>query len=229
MATLLDPSDLEVAFRLSAAEHARLLDGGAALGAAPVRAVLDVAGLDLVADGTVTREAAAVGEGQTGRRVFASLSGARGFRPGDFVRVEVEEPAIDGAVRLPASALSAQGDVLALGPEDRLEALPATLLRRQGDDVLVAAGELAGRRIVAERTPALGAGILVRALDPAGAEARPQDATVALEPERRARLVAYLEANDRIPSDVKSRMLTQLEAERVPVAMVERLESRMGG
>ena len=227
VATLIDPSELEVVFRVSASQHARLLDAEGALIGVPVRAVLDVQGLELVAEGTVTREAAGVGDGMTGRTVYARLDDARGFRPGDFVRVEVEEPAIADAIRLPATALSAQGDVLVLGAEDRLEAREVTLLRRQGDDVLVA-GDIAGLEVVAERTATLGLGIRVRPLRPGG-EAAEAGGTVTLDPERRARIVAYLSANTRIPSDVKARMLSQIEAEEVPVDVVERIESRMGG
>ena len=227
VATLIDPAELEVVFRLSAAQHARLLDAEGALIGVPVSAVLDVQGLELAAEGTVTREAAAVGEGQTGRTVYARLHDSRGFRPGDFVRVEVEEPAIEDAIRLPATALSPLSDVLVLGADDRLEAREVTLLRRQGDDVLVD-GDIAGREVVAERTAALGLGIRVRPLRP-GVDTADETGTVTLDPERRARIVAYLNANTRIPSDVKARMLSQLEAEDVPVDVVERIESRMGG
>ncbi|PWJ14403.1 efflux RND transporter periplasmic adaptor subunit [Jannaschia seohaensis] len=229
VASLIDPTDLEVSFRLSAAEHARLLDRDGALVGAPVAAVLDVLGLDLEATGRITREAPAVGEGQTGRVVFAKLEGARGFRPGDFVRVAVEEPALARAIRLPATALSAQGHVLALGEDDRLEEVEVTLLRRQGDDVIVR-GPLAGRDVVATRTPVLGEGIKVRPLRPGSAEETPAGPEmVALDPERRARIVAYIEGNTRMPGDVKQRLLTQLEADEVPAAVVTRIEGRMGG
>ncbi|WP_371155129.1 efflux RND transporter periplasmic adaptor subunit [Jannaschia sp. 2305UL9-9] len=230
IATLIDPSALEVAFRLSASEHARLLDGTGNLVGAQVTAVLDVLGLDVEAVGRITREAPAVGEGQTGRLVFAGLEGARGFRPGDFVRVVVQEPPMDRAIRLPATSLSAQNTVLVLGDEDRLEEMDVTLLRRQGDDIVVR-GDIAGREVVAERTPVLGAGIKVRPQRPVSADT-PQDTApemVVLDPDRRARIVAYLEGNTRIPGDVKQRMLTQLESEAVPAEMVDRLESRMGG
>ncbi|WP_299813981.1 HlyD family efflux transporter periplasmic adaptor subunit [uncultured Jannaschia sp.] len=227
VATLIDPSELEVVFRVSAAQHARLLDAEGALIGVPVRAVLDVQGLELAAEGTVTREAAAVGEGRAGRTVFARLHDARGFRPGDFVRVEVEEPAIADAIRLPATALSPQSDVLVLGEGKRLEARAVTLLRRQGDDVLVA-GDIAGLEVVAERTAALGVGIRVRPLRP-GVAAEDAAGTVTLDPERRARIVAYLNANTRIPTDEKARMLSQLESGDVPADMVARIESRMGG
>ncbi|MEM9798390.1 MAG: HlyD family efflux transporter periplasmic adaptor subunit [Pseudomonadota bacterium] len=228
VATLIDPSELEVAFRLSAAQHARLLDADGSLVGGPIRAVLDVLGLDLTTPGRITREAPAVGEGQTGRLVFAMLSDPEGFRPGDFVRVEVEEPALENAVRLPATALSPQGEVLALGPEDRLEAMAVTLERRQGDEILVR-GQIDGREIVAERTPALGDGIRVRPLRPDERSASADPEMVTLDPERRARIVAFIQNSGRIPSDVKARMLSRFEEEEVPASMVFRIESRMGG
>lgn len=226
LATLIDPSALEIVFSLSTAQHARLLDDRGRLIGAPVRAVLDVQGLSLTATGTVTRESATVGDGQSGRRVFASLDTAEGFRAGDFLRVEVEEPVIADAIRLPATALSPQSTVLSLNAEERLEEIPVTLLRRQGDDVLVA-GQIGGRDIVAERTPALGAGIKVRPLRPGATPEAP--ALVTLDPERRARLKAFVQSNTRIPDARKARLLAQLEDEAVPAEMVERLEARIGG
>ena len=193
--------------------------------------MLDVQGLVLNAPGTVTREAPAVGEGQTGRLVFARLQDAQGFRPGDFVRVEVEEPPLAAAIRLPATALSPQNTVLVLGEEDRLEEVSVTLLRRQDDTVLVE-GPIDRRDVVAARGPALGAGIRVRPLRPeadAEAAAAPDPDMVTLDPETRARLKAVVEANARIPGDVKARMLARLDEAQVPAAMVARLEARSGG
>ncbi|CUH38419.1 Efflux pump periplasmic linker BepD precursor [Jannaschia seosinensis] len=229
VARLIDPDALEVAFRLSAAQHARLLDGAGDLIGADLRVVLDVEGLTLAATGRVIREAAAVGEGQTGRLVYARLGDAPGFRPGDFVRVEVEEPPLDDAIRLPATALSATSTVLLLGADERLEEAEVTLLRRQGDEVLVG-GDIADRVVVAERGPALGTGIRVRPLSPGTAdEAKTGADRITLDPERRARLVAFLQSNTRIPPERRSRLLAQLEEETVPAAMVARLEARLGG
>ncbi len=225
VATLIDPAALEVAFRLSTAQHARLTEGGTLAGA-PVRAVLDVQGLTRTATGVVTRESATVGDGQTGRLVFATLDAAQGLRPGDFLRVEVEEPPIAQAVRLPATALSPQSTVLVLGEDDRLEEVAVDLLRRQGDDVLVS-GPLDGRDVVAERTPALGAGIKVRPLRPGAEAAAP--ALITLDPDRRARLKAYVQDNVRIPEARRARLLAQLDDETVPADVIERLEARMGG
>ncbi|MEN8894330.1 efflux RND transporter periplasmic adaptor subunit [Planktotalea arctica] len=229
LARLIDPQALEVSFRLSTAQYARLLNDQGALGAAPVTVVLDVFGADLVARGKLTRDSAAVGEGQTGRLVFAALEAAPGFKPGDFVRVEVTEPSLSGVIRLPATALGADGNVLVIGMEDRLETVPATLVRRQGDDVLVRSRGLMGRDVVTARTPLLGAGIKVNPLTAEGAREIEEPQMLELSAERRAKIRAFVEANKRIPDEAKARILSQLSKDKVPARMVERLEGRMGG
>ncbi|MBK1635570.1 efflux RND transporter periplasmic adaptor subunit [Rhodovulum adriaticum] len=230
VADLIDASALEVSFRLSTVQYSRLLDEAGKLRPAPVTVVLDVFGADLEATGTITRESAAVGEGQVGRVLYARLDGAAGFRPGDFVTVRIEEPPLDGVARLPASAINAAGELLVLGQDDRLEAVAVTLLRRQDDDVIVRGADLAGREVVAERSPLLGAGIKVRPIRP-GADAgggQPPD-LVELSPERRAALIAFIDGNPMMPDAAKARVKAQLEQDRVPARMVERIESRMGG
>ncbi len=240
LATLIDPQSLEVAFRLSTTQYARLLDERGDLIDAPVRATLDVLGLDLEAEGTISRVNASVGEGQTGRELFARLDRYAGFRPGDFVSVHIEEPPLSDVAVLPATAMDAGNTVLSITEDDRLAVQEVDLLRRQGDDVIVAAAGLEGLRVVAERSPLLGSGILVRDLTaerpplmaaqsgdaPAPA---PADDTIELAPERRAALIAAVEANKRMPADVKERILAQLSQERVSARVVERIESRMGG
>jgi multidrug efflux pump subunit AcrA (membrane-fusion protein) len=229
---LIDPDALEVAFRVSTAQYARLLGPDGRLPELPVTVSLDVLGLDLAATGTVTRESAAVGEGQTGRLLYARLDDAPGFRPGDFVSVTIAEPPLDEVAVLPAAALSPSGEVLVIGDDDRLIPARVELLRRQGDRVIVRADDVAGARLVAERTPLLGAGIRVRVLDPlpqADAVPTPADDLVELDPDRRARLVAFVEASATMPDEAKARILAQLSQDRVPAQMVERIESRMGG
>jgi multidrug efflux pump subunit AcrA (membrane-fusion protein) len=225
---LIDPNALEVSFRISTAQFARLIDAEGQLIPAKLSATLGVSDANLIADGQLTRVGAAVGEGQTGRLVYATLFSARGFRPGDFVTVHVSEPLLQAVVVLPAAAYSADGSVLALGADDRLEPLPAQLLRRQGDQVVLAAQGLAGREIVRERTPLLGAGIKVKPIRPdAATTAEPE--LLALTPERRAALIAFVEGNNRMPAEAKTRILAQLAQDKVPVTVIERLESRMGG
>ncbi len=226
---IVDPGRLEVSFRVSTAQYARLLSETGKLIGAPIEAVIDVGGIDLRATGQISRESASVAEGRSGRLLFASLDDAPGFRPGDFVTVIVEEPPLDRVARLPAAALDPASTVLVVGEEDRLELAEVQLVRRQGNDVLVRARGLAGREIVASRTPLLGAGIKVRPLRQGGAEAPEAPAMVSLDPERRARLVAFVEANNRMPADAKERILSRLKNPEVPAEMVDRIESRMGG
>lgn len=229
LAELIDPDDLEVSFRLSTAQYARLLDVAGAVVKAQVNVTLDVAGVDIAAQGRITRTSAATGAGQTGRLVFAALDSPAGFKPGDFVTVRVQEPALEDVIRLPASAVDAVGTVLLLGEEDRLEAATVEILRRQGDEVLVR-GTIEGREVVEARSPLLGAGISVKPLRK-GAAARTAQTPEMLElsEERRARLVAFVEANNRMPKEAKARVLSQLAKPQVPASMVARIESRMGG
>jgi plasmid stability protein len=52
---------------------------------------------------------------------------------------------------------------------------------------------------------------------------------ISLDPERRARLVAFVEGNRRMPAEMRERLIAQLSAEEVPAATVARIEGRMGG
>jgi multidrug efflux pump subunit AcrA (membrane-fusion protein) len=231
VADLIDPTALEVSFRLSTAQFSRLLDANGTLSPAPLTASLDVSGADITATGQIDRAGAAVGAGQTGRLLYATLTAAPGFRPGDFVTIRISEPTLPRAIALPATALGADNTVLALTDDDRLQSIPVQLLRRSGDDVLLAPDGIANREIVRERSPLLGAGIKInpiRSTDTAPTNPD-QAALITLTPERRAALIAYVTANTRMPDDAKTRILAQLAADQVPARVIERLESRMGG
>lgn len=237
---LIDPDRLEVAFRVSTSQYARLLGEDGSLQNAPVTAELDVSGVDLRAEGHISRESAAVSEGQTGRMLYATLERAPGFRPGDFVTVSVSEPPLENVARLPASAVEADDTVLVVGEEQRLRVEPVEMLRTQGDDVIVRA-DLEGEQVVAERSPLLGAGIKVDPITTGGPEeaqeqlASAEEAAssgetgemVALDGERRQRLVSFVEDSE-MPEEAKTRILGQLEQEEVPAQVVSNLESRMG-
>ena len=113
---------------------------------------------------------------------------------------------------------------------ERLESAQVGLLRRQGDSVVVRARDLAGRDVVAERTPFLGTGIAVRPIRPEGAPTAVQaEDLVELDADRRARLIAFVEGSTRMPAQAKERVLAQLQQDRVPAQMVAQLEERMGG
>jgi len=230
LGTLIDDGALEVAFRVSTAQYGRLIDASGTLLKAPVTAHLGTYGLDLVARGVVSRDGAAVGAGKTGRVIFARLFEAPGFKPGDFVTVTVEEPPLAKVIRLPASALGADGTVLAVGADDRLVPVPVTVLRRQENDILVRGAGLEGARVVARRTPLLGEGIKVRTLKRRDTGRAREDArTLELGAARRARLKALVQSSTAMDDALKSRLLGQLDQARVPARVVESLERRGGG
>lgn len=227
LAQLVDPTAQEVAFRVSTAQYARLLDADGRLREIPVSISLDALGVEITAQSRIGRESATVGAGQTGRQLFAPLDDTPGFRPGDFVSVRIVEPPLERVARLPATAVDAAGGVLVLGEDDRLSFGEVEILRREGDDVIVRARDLAGREIVAERSPLLGAGIRIQPVRPGGiAPAEPE--MLVLDDDRRARLIAFVEGNTRLPDTVRQNILTQLAQPQVPADVVARLESRMG-
>ncbi|WP_108485186.1 efflux RND transporter periplasmic adaptor subunit [Oceaniglobus ichthyenteri] len=232
LALLIDPERLEISFRVSTPQYARLLDDQGRLIGSDLTVSLLVNGFTLTTTGKITREGAAVGVGQTGRLLYADLASATGFRPGDFATVDINEPALERVARLPAAAVDSAGTILLLGQDERLEVASVMVERRQGDDVLVRAQGLQGRDVVAERSPLLGAGIKVRPLRPEtvtenAAPAPP--AMVELTEERRARLIAFVEGNGRMPAEAKERVLAQLREPSVPAQTIERIEQRMGG
>ncbi len=161
LARLIDPNALEVSFRISNIEFNHMSQSGQTINQAKVFVRFD--GIDTEITATIDRVSAAVGEGQTGRELYASLDAAKvaTVRPGDFVSVRLEEPALDNVAILPATAVSATGEVLVLDQGDRLIAIKVSVLRKQGDQVIVAIGDLTGREVVLERAPQLGEGIKV--------------------------------------------------------------------
>ncbi len=169
---LIDPTALEVAFRVSNTQFARLVEANAGAAKGKVRVELDILGEDVVTEGTIERVSGEVGAGQPGRQIFAILpaSASAKLRPGDFVTVEVREPSLEGVAVLPATAVDSAGNVLLIGENDRLEELNVTVLRRQGDTVLVRAMGLFGREYVDARSPLLGAGIRVKPVRKEGTE-----------------------------------------------------------
>lgn len=227
---VVDGAALEVSFRISTAQYSRLTNADGQLMKAPVTVRLSTFGEDFEYTGRISRDSAAVGAGQIGRLVFATLDAAPALKPGDFVTVEVEEPPLENAIRLPASALGTTGDVLILGTDSRLQPTPVQLLRRQGDDVLVRASSLEGAQVLTVRTPLLGEGVKVRPVlqDP---EPTQQDRAEMLEisQEQRARLIAFVRSGLDASEDIKTRLLGQLQEAKVPAELVERLERRIGG
>ena len=227
---LIDPSALEVAFRISTDQYARFLNEDGSLIKSLAKVFITGLGENLVASAVLDRDSGSVGDGQSGRVLFAAMNETRGFMPGDFVTLEVTEPLQNYVVKLPASALSSDSDVLLIGEQKRLEVLPVSLVRRQGNKVLVRARGLSGREVVVHQSPVLGKGVKVNPvlLGQVGKESE-EPALVELSEDRRAKLIGFIEGNSYIPADAKKRILGQLKKEKVPAKVIERIESRIGG
>lgn len=230
LGVLLDPAALEVAFRVSKAEFSRLADASGEVLPLAVTASLEVEGIELGVPGRIDRAGVSVGAGQTGRLIYARLDeGPPGLlRPGDFLTVRVAEPDLEEVAVLPAAAVGPEGRILIVGPDRRLEEVAVRVVRRQGSEAIVADAPF-GREYVTVRQPQLGPGVLVRPVGPEAAAGTAPEAMVRLSPERRAGLIAAVEANGRMPTEAKARILAALEAEEVPQSMVDRLETRRSG
>jgi len=226
---LIDPNALEVAFRVSTQQYARLLNEDGTLIAAPADVSLYAIGESVTSKAVLSRDSGSVADGQTGRLLFARLDNAIGLKPGDFVSVKVEEPALRFVVELPATALNAQNELLAVGEGDRLETINVNLMRRQGNNVLVRSRDLPGRDIVTQQTPLLGKGIKVKVLREGGSMEPEAPKMVKLTKEKQEELIKRVEGNQWIPAKPKERLLNQLRTGEIKEETLKRLESRGGG
>ena len=227
VAQLVDPDLIEVAFRVSNEQYSRIIGDSGQLRPLPV----EVKGASLTARAKLMRESAVVAEGQTGRLLFAAVDEGRisGLRPGDFVEVLIKEPVVENVFKVPAEAVDSGGRLLIVGDGERLEERLATIVRNQGDEIILAARDLVGRMVVTQRTPVIGSGIRVKPVLPGEAEIPTEAQIVKLSKEERAKLIAFVEGNNRMPEMIKKQLLEQLNQEQVPQAMVDRLRARMGG
>lgn len=229
---LIDPRTLEAVFRVTNAQFARLLGPDGRLSRAPVIATLALDDIPLTAPGVIERAGSVIGVGETGRLVYArlELGAAAILRPGDFVSITIEEPALFDVARIPASAVTESGEMLLIDGEGRLRPLMVEILRRQGDEVIIA-GAPEGARYVSMRAPQLGPGVKVRSLgepEQAEAEGDESDDLVEIAPDRQRRLITFVEAAEPMAADARDRLLATLRSGKAPEAMLKRLEARMG-
>ena len=163
LGVLIDPAALEVTFRVTNAEYGSLLNGEGRLRQLPVTVRLPMGEDAMEIGGTLDRPGAMVGEGRTGRVLFARLDPVPGLplKPDDFVTVSLAEPPLEGVAVLPAGAVDREGRILVLGTSGRLEEKSATILRRTGNTVILADVPF-GLPVVTERSPQLVPGLRAR-------------------------------------------------------------------
>ncbi len=169
LATLVDLAGLEARFQVSGAEYARLIDGSGNLRPLAARVSLTMSDGAQNVPARLTRVGAAVEQGQGGRTLYAALeTGAGSLRPGDFVKIQIQEPALENLARAPASAITEDGRVLIFNRAvGRLEETRLEVRRRSGDWVYLADAPI-GAEYVVQRTQQLGPGVRFR--DPATPE-----------------------------------------------------------
>lgn len=232
LATLIDPTALEVGFKVRDAEFGRLLATGksAALQPLHVSLTLDLGERNETVTGRIDR-AAAVNEAEAGgRTIFAHLDARAGtaLRPGDFVAVTVKEEQLENVAVIPAEAATVDGRILLIGEDERIEEITVSILRRQGDHLIIGGAPM-GRTYVKTRLPQLATGIKVQQRGPEADNRQPEEPKlISLDDERRTKLIAAVKSNTRIPEDRKAGILKRLSQPKVPVDLVERIESRMG-
>ena len=165
LGTLLDPNSLEVMFNLSANEFARVIDKDGKLLNLDITAYLKLSNKDIPFSGKIERINPEIINIGSGRKLFASinLGENKTLRPGDFVVLEIKEPFLKNITVLPSSAVTIDGKIFILEEDNRLKEIEVTILRRQGNEVIVS-GAPTDKEYVMQRSPQLGNGLKIKPL-----------------------------------------------------------------
>ena len=224
---LIDPNSLEVSFRISSEQFVNLESAQGGIKAASVN--IYFTGLDTVIPAVIERSSAAVGEGMTGREIFARLVGknAAAVRVGDFVTVKLKEPELQNVSLIPATASTSKGEILVVGDDQRLRTAEVTILRKQGDNIIIQSDNLSGTTIVKQRTPQLGAGILIEPRFEGVVEVPTAPEVVVLTPEQQEKMLAHIKKG-RMPDGVKKRIMDKITSGTIPKSMYDRITEGMG-
>ncbi len=231
---LIDPDAIEVKFNLSANEFARVINKKGELQELGIVTKLEIADSILPFKGRIERVSPEIPEGGSGRQVFASLqlNDYNSLRPGDFLLVEVEEPELRDISILPASAVTIDGKLFVLSGEDRLQEVNVSILRRQGEKVIVS-GAPEGAEYVMQRSPQLGRGLKVKPLRASdlknGKVPKSSDAetVVKLDQKKINKLLEFLKSMDRMPENVKDRLIKEINSGKMRSKTLRRLEKGM--
>ncbi|MCI2398985.1 HlyD family efflux transporter periplasmic adaptor subunit [Aliiroseovarius subalbicans] len=233
---LIDTGDIEVVFRVTNNQYSRLLNAQGALRKTDMSVLVQRGRAVTEFPATLDRAGSGLEEGQVGRLVYAKLiePDLNLIQTGDFVTVRIPEKPLEGVASIPATAATADGRILLIADGNRLEEVQVTLLRHQGDMLIV--GDFpAGSQYVKVRALQLGSGIMVTPVAewsegdeqaaPAPTDAVPD--TIALDDARRARIIAFIEASEQMKPEMRDKFLKELGRADVPIATVEKFEAKM--
>ena len=235
LGTLLDPNSLEVMFNLSANEFARVIDKDGKLLNLGITAYLKLSNKDIPFIGKIERINPEIMNIGSGRKLFASinLGENKTLRPGDFVVLEIKEPSLKNITVLPSSAVTIDGKIFILEEDNRLKEIEVTILRRQGNEVIVS-GAPNDKEYVMQRSPQLGNGLKIKPLRKKDREISnsvnlsKNNELVTISPEKQKKLINILDKLDRMPKSVKDRLYEEINSGKIKAKTLKRLEKNMG-
>ena len=235
LGTLLDPNSLEVMFNLSANEFARVIDKDGKLLNLDITAYLKLSNNNIPFSGKIERINPEIINIGSGRKLFASinLGENKTLRPGDFVVLEIKEPSLKNITVLPSSAVTIDGKIFILEEDNRLKEIEVTILRRQGNEVIVS-GAPTDKEYVMQRSPQLGNGLKIKPLRKKDREISnsvnlsKNNELVTISPEKQKKLINILDKLDRMPKSVKDRLYEEINSGKIKAKTLKRLEKNMG-
>ena len=235
LGTLLDPNSLEVMFNLSANEFARVIDKDGKLLNLDITAYLKLSNKDIPFIGKIERINPEIMNIGSGRKLFASinLGENKTLRPGDFVVLEIKEPSLKNITVLPSSAVTIDGKIFILEEDNRLKEIEVTILRRQGNEVIVS-GAPTDKEYVMQRSPQLGNGLKIKPLRKKDREISnsvnlsKNNEFVIISSEKQKKLINIVDKLDRMPKSVKDRLYEEINSGKIKAKTLKRLEKKTG-
>jgi len=165
VASLSDPSRVEVRFTLNDAQYGRLAAAGMIEGR-PVTVRWRAGEMVSEKPAIIARVAPTVAANTGGFDVFAVISNperAAQLRPGAFVEVTAADRVVTAAVSLPASAIHAGDFVFVVGQNNRLQSVKITRVGFDGEAVVVRGDLKSGDVVMTSRLAEAAPGLLVEA------------------------------------------------------------------
>lgn len=173
VATVYQANALEARFTLSEFQYGQLLADG--LIGREVEVIWDIKPEPIVLKGNITRIGAQVNASLGGVELFATLQSSpeANIWPGTFVSVNLAGTSFENALSIPETAYYSDGNFYVV-EERRMKSIPAEILARDGENVIVQADISDGDRIITTRLAQAGDGVLVaiEGEDPVGERKR---------------------------------------------------------
>lgn len=160
VATVYQANALEARFTLSEFQYGKLLADG--LIGREVEVIWDIKPEPIVLKGNITRIGAQVNASLGGVELFAALQSSpeANIWPGTFVSINLAGTSFEDALSIPETALYSDGKFYVV-KNRRMTSVPAEILARDGENVIVKASLSDGDRIITTRLAQAGDGVLI--------------------------------------------------------------------